>query len=136
MTPLEFATQKLAEGVEILCRNNRLRIWPGRAFRHFTSAELAFINDHKEELKAIAVAKTLPETQVVWKPPTAVGLTTELRVPGHDTRHAGSVCAYCHGPCVGSQHPHYATLHYNDPSEIAARSKRATAVMVQQWRRR
>ena len=60
MTPLEFATQKLAEGVEILCRNNRLRIWPGRAFRHFTSAELAFINDHKEELKAIAVAKTFP----------------------------------------------------------------------------
>jgi hypothetical protein len=38
-------------------------------------------------------------------------------------------CSYCGQACVGPDHEHFSTLHYNDPAEIARRSKEATRVM-------
>lgn len=40
-------------------------------------------------------------------------------------------CPYCHrSPCIGPEHPAFATLHYNDPTEVERRRVEATAVML------
>ena len=42
-------------------------------------------------------------------------------------------CRYCgQSPCCGPDHHAYRTLHYEDPIEVARRSKEATAVMLHQ----
>jgi hypothetical protein len=33
------------------------------------------------------------------------------------------VCAYCHQPCCGPEHPAFQTLHWSDPAEIARRDR-------------
>jgi hypothetical protein len=42
-------------------------------------------------------------------------------------------CPYCHQrPCVGPEHPAYDVLHWDDPSEVEKRAKRATQEMMHQ----
>lgn len=51
--------------------------------------------------------------------------------PVPDTADAADACAFCYQtPCIGPEHPAFATLHSQDPLEIAKRHKEATAVML------
>ena len=44
------------------------------------------------------------------------------------------VVRYGGGPCVGTHHEFYRTLHYLDPEETARRQTEATAVMLKMMR--
>lgn len=120
---LTFATGLLARGIELVLRNNRLWLWPAKAYKHLTTTERDFIREHRVDLKALAAAKLLPETTVVWQPPNAV-------TDAHESAPSlGASCVYCGRPCVGADHDAYRTLHHNDPAEIARRDAEATATM-------
>ena len=97
---LTFATRFLARGMEFIVRNNRLRLWPAKAHRYLTDGELAFIKAHRDELKALAASKALPETTVTWTPP---GEATALPAPEEPAPPV--VCPYClRSPCIGPDH--------------------------------
>ena len=51
-------------------RGRRLHVWPAKAWDHLTEAEHEYIDTHREELKELTRAKALPETTVVWSPPS------------------------------------------------------------------
>ena len=62
MSPAAFAAGLLERGIELIERNNRLRVWPAHAYRTLTEAERAFRREHITELKALVRAglTTLP----------------------------------------------------------------------------
>src|SRR5262245_2869637 len=119
MDALLFAHGLRDRGIEFVLRGSRqrLHVWPKKAYPHLTTEEQAFIREHTEELKALALAHALPETTVVWQPPTAAPTPRPDPSP--------PACSYCMRPCVGSQHPAYPVLHYDDPTEIARRDSHA-----------
>lgn len=126
--PLTFACDLLSRGIELVLRGNRrrLHVWPARAFRFLTDDERAFIKEHRDELKALAEAKVLPETTVTWHPPGEAPTTAE---PPPDAALIVPICSYCERPCVGADHAAYRLLHFHDPAEIGRRDREATALM-------
>jgi len=127
MTPFAFASALLALGIELILRNGRLHVWPARAYKHLSDAERDFIHAHRAELKALAAAKALPETTVVWQPPTEAAIEPPTPEPP---------CPYCgRVPCIGPTHHAYDVLHYDDPEHVERRRKAATAEMLVGLRR-
>jgi hypothetical protein len=122
---LTFAQALLDRGMELLIRKNRLYVWPGKAYkRGLSAAERDYIREHRAELKELAASGALPETTVVWQPPT-----TPAPPP------CAPRCAYCGRPCVGPYHWAYRLLHHTDPTEVARRDAEATADMFAMLRR-
>jgi hypothetical protein len=126
MSELDFATGLLARGIEIVLRGNRLWVWPPKAHGYLTDAEREYIHEHRNELKELARSHALPETTVVWQPPTEVTHATTTQEP------TTAPCSYCGGACVGPTSPHYRALHWTDPTEVAKRNAAATDVMMRQ----
>lgn len=120
-----FVDGLLSRGMELLIRNNRLWIWPVDAYKFLTDDEHQFLRDHRRELKEL-VRSGLPETQVIWCPPT----TDTAPEQKSSTPPPIAGCAFCCGPCVGDAHHAYSTLHFCDPKQIAERQRRAAAVML------
>jgi hypothetical protein len=131
MDALTFATGLLAQGIEILVRNNRLWVWPAKAFAHLTDTERAFIQQHRDELKDLAESKVLPETTVVW---SAAVSDAPIGQPARQPTVAPAPCSYCGRACVGPDHHAYEVLHYDDPAEVARRDQEATKVMMRMVR--
>ena len=122
-----FAEQLLTRGIELILRGNRLHVWPGRAYKHLTDAEREFINVNRGALKELARSRALPETTVVWQPPTATTATTLTA-----TATQPESCPYCWGTCVSPSHEFYKTFHFLDPIEVARRDAAATRLMMHQ----
>jgi hypothetical protein len=125
MTPAEFAADLYARGMELIVRGrSRLWLWPKDAYPFLTDVERAFMREHRAELKAL-VRAGLPETTVVWAPPSDVpaertGNPRDVGVP---------ICFFCGRRCVGRDHQAYRILHFRDPAEVARRDAEATAEM-------
>ncbi|MEO8680155.1 MAG: hypothetical protein ABI665_13975, partial [Vicinamibacterales bacterium] len=136
---VEFATGLLARGIEFVLRQNgRLHVWPAKAYPYLTDAERDFIREHRAELKALATSKALPETTVVWYPPTDAVTDPAPAAPSPPVAPAPAPlpapvappCVYCgQSPCIGPDHHAYSVLHANDPREIKRLDEAATAVM-------
>jgi hypothetical protein len=69
-TPESFTEYLLGKGIELLKRNNRLAVWPAKAFPHLSTDEREYLDAHRAELKALV--GTFPETTVTWRPPNAL----------------------------------------------------------------
>jgi hypothetical protein len=129
---LTFASELLSRGIELLIRNGRLHVWPGKARKHLSDAERTFIREHNDELKALAASKALPETTVEWQPPTVAATPTATESAPTTS---AAWCPYCARPvCVGPEHWAYASLHFHDPAEVTRRANEATAVMLNRIR--
>ena len=121
MEALEFAQRMLDRGIEIIVRNKRVKVWPAAAFPHLTPEELSFIKSHRDELKALALAKTLRESTVIFAPPG-------IRMP-----EPVITCPYCgERACVGPDDRWFKVLHWRDPQEVERRNAHASAVMLRQ----
>jgi hypothetical protein len=135
MDPLTFATGLRDRGIEFV--NERLRVWPAKAYAYFTAAEREYIRAHRPELKELVRTRAVPESVVVWQPPGDAGLplqavpipsTVEL-APAPESPRSVLACPYCYQvPCIGDLHPAFRTLHFRDPVEVKRRSAKATAV--------
>lgn len=67
MTAADFTSLLLARGIELIVRNGRLHVWPGKAHKYgLSEAERAYIKAHRAQLKALA--GTFPEATVAWTP--------------------------------------------------------------------
>ena len=132
MSAIAFASALLDRGIELILRNNgRLHVWPARAYKYLSDAERDFIRVHRAELKALAAAKALPETTVVWQPPTEAP----------DPAPTPELCQYCHQPiercaAIKATRPDaWCALHHNDPAEVERRRERADREMYESFRR-
>ena len=124
MTAHSFAMALRDRGIEFLLRGSgRLYIWPKQAPKYLTADERQFISEHRDELKELAASHAIPESTVVWSPPTSAASASA----------SDAGCSYCGGrPCVGPDHPSYPTLHAADPEQIARQTRESTAVMMRQ----
>jgi len=149
-----FAEGLLKRGIELVVRNNRLRVWPAQAYSQLSADEIAYLAAHRIELKQLAKDNVLSETTVAQdgaesasQPLQTVLPPCRVHPPDDATdRPARAVmrtppanldpyCPFCdHRPCVSPSHPLFGVLHRNDPAEITRRIEHATAIMMRRLR--
>jgi hypothetical protein len=148
---LQFETALRATGREHYVKGDKLMPpWPSACWKYLTPAERDFRSTHREALKEIVRRKLLPETQVVWVPPT--GTPAELTKadsliadPGRDVRPPNlaaatpgspttDVCPYCMRKCVGPNNIWYGVMHWSDPEQIAKRHAEGVVQLAQHLR--
>jgi len=128
---MTFASRLLAQGIELVLRGNRLWVWPAKAHQHLTDEDKEFMREHRDDLKALAASKVLPEATVVWAPPSTVEAASPTPQPAAEVPH----CPYCGARrCVGMESPWYRLLHWDAPEEVARRDRDASAVMLRMMR--
>jgi hypothetical protein len=121
--PSERATSWLeglaARGVTVTVRNNRLWLHPASAHRSLTDDEVLTLRHHRSEIKALVrEGRTYATTTVE---PTAAA---PVQPP--------APCDFCYqSPCIGREHPAFATLHALDPQEVTRRSQDANDAIDQ-----
>ena len=140
MTPADEALAWVrtlrSRGVRITLRNGRLHLHPSESYYALTNAERRTFKFFRAEIKALvrdgagdAEPQTPKPTQIESEGKSAnFADLNESVAPKRET--PPPPCAWClQSPCVGPSHPHFRTLHYNDPAEIQRRADENTRVM-------
>jgi hypothetical protein len=120
-TPRAFAAALCARGIEVILRGNRLKVWPGPAFKlGLSDAERVYLREHRDELKALC---PLPETTVTWHPPDPADA---IRAAERDA----AIAAAARDAQLKAQNLDvWLVLHGDEPEATAIRDQQATEVM-------
>jgi hypothetical protein len=125
---LEWMRDLGARGISVSLRKNRLWLQPASAYRHLTDDQLIFLRHHRDAIKDAVRAGN-----VVASVDSPVSKPDEPIEQPEQVAPSQPLCRYCgNRPCVGSDHPAYATFHWLDPIEVKKRDDYATRVMWQQ----
>jgi hypothetical protein len=103
-----------ARGVRVALRNGRLAWEPTRAYGEMTDEEVITLRHHRDEIKDAIAAGAWPDLGPSFP------VTDRRRVTAEPT--PPKACPSCgRTPCIGPDHFAFATLHPNDPTELARR---------------
>jgi hypothetical protein len=110
-----------ARGVTAIVTNGRLRILPSSAYKTLTDDELITLRHHRAAIKAAinaGVSFDVVRAAPIVEKPTPV---------------PESPCKWCNrAPCIGDQHPAFATLHALDPIQQQRRNTEASEDAIDQ----